>query len=295
MLGGSLQEWATGKSIFAPTLLCLDAYDISFIASAIPAWQAETLKTHQRGRLLLVSFGTCITLGVAIAYWIIYAMSFAQPNPVAWRFPIAFAMLFTLPALLLTFFMPESPRWLLLQGREKEATSVLSALNELPEDHEDVRRELLQIKYAVKHMASAPTSNVFSNGNYRYLHRTILAIGLQIMQQFTGVNLFIQYLGSMFRNQLGFEWRLSALLAAVCSTEFFLASLAAVAVIDRLWGRRTLTMFGAAGMCICMILLCVFNYIGLEGEMWAFSVMAAVLFLYNTCKLPWCRKSNVLD
>lgn len=262
------------------------ANENSFIAATIPAWQAECLKTHRRGTLLLVSFGSCITLGLTISYWVVYGLSFAQPSSVSWRFPISFAMLFTLPALLTIGFMPESPRWLLLQGKEKEALRVLSALNELPEDHEDIRREVLQIKHAVKHMASAPASAVFSNGQYRYLHRTLLAIILQVMQQFTGVNLFVQYLGSMFRNQLHFSFRTSLLLAACCSLEFFLASVGAVLVIDRFWGRRTLTMFGASGMCLCMVMLTVFNYLGDQNYTWAFKVMTLFLFLYNTCKLP---------
>ena len=255
-----------------------------FIASTIPAWQAECLKTHRRGTLLLVSFGTCITFGIAVAYWIIYAFSFTQPNSISWRFPIAFAIVFTLPALLIVSFMPESPRWLLLQGKEKEAIRVLSALNEMPEDSEDIRRELLSIKYAVKHMASAPASDVRKNGQFRHLQRTILAIGLQVMQQWTGVNLFIQYLGAMFRFQLKYDVRESMLLAALSSTEFFIASLVAVAVIDRLWGRRTLTMFGAAGMCICMCFLSGFNWAGDHGLPWGFKAMTAFLFLYNTCK-----------
>ena len=236
--------------------------------------------------MLLVSFGTCITFGVAVAYWIVYALSFAQPSSISWRFPIAFAIVFTLPALLLVSFMPESPRWLLLQGKEKEAIRVLSALNELPQDSEDIRRELLAIKYAVKHMASAPASDIVHNNQRRYLQRTILAVGLQVMQQFTGINLFIQYLGAMFRFQLHYEAKDSVLLAACCSTEFFVASMAAVVLIDRFWGRRTLTMFGAAGMCVCMIFLSAFNWAGDHGMPWGFKAMTAFLFLYNTCKSP---------
>ena len=255
-----------------------------FIASTIPAWQAECLKTHRRGTLLLVSFGTCITLGVAVAYWILYAFSFLQPSSVAWRFPIGFSLVFILPALALVSFMPESPRWLLLKAREQEAIEVLSALNELPEDHEDIRREILQIKNAVKHMAGAPTTGVFSNGEYRYLQRVALAVLLQVMQQFTGVNLFIQYLGAMFFNQLHYAPELSMLLAGCCSTTFFVASLFAVLLIDRLWGRRSLTMFGASGMLLCMIMLAIFNYLGNEGFAYGYHVMTGALFFYVCCK-----------
>lgn len=255
----------------------------SFLASTIPAWQAECLKTHRRGTLLLVSFGSCITLGVAIAYWVVYAFAFTQPSSIAWRFPILFSLFFVLPALLIVIWMPESPRWLLLQAREKEAIRVLSALNELPEDHEDIRREILQIKYAVKHMASTSATGAFSNGEYRYLHRVLLAVLLQIMQQFTGVNLFIQYLGIMFWQQLHYRPFISMALAGACSTVFFIASLLAVILIDRYWGRRTLTIFGASGMLGCMIILTITAYIGDQGNDRGFLAMTAFLFLYVCC------------
>lgn len=136
----------------------------------------------------MVSFGACITLGLSISYWLVYGFSFVQPSSTSWRAPIGFSLFFIVPPLLLVFLMPESPRWLMLQAREQEAISTLSALNEMPEDSEDTRRELLQIKNAVVYMASQPVSQIFTNGEYRYLQRTLLAVGLQVMQQFTGTS-----------------------------------------------------------------------------------------------------------
>lgn len=232
----------------------------------------------------MVSFGTCITLGVALAYWILYAFSFLQPSSVAWRFPVIASLFLVLPALAIVIWMPESPRWLLLKAREDEAIRVLSALNELPEDHEDIRREILQIKNAVKHMAGTSMIGMFSNGDYRYLHRVALAVLLQVMQQFTGVNLFIQYLGAMFYNQLHYKAALSMALAGACSSWFFVASLLAVLAIDRFWGRRSLTIFGASGMCLCMIFLSIFDYIGDNGQEYGYKVMTAFLFVYCGCE-----------
>lgn len=264
-----------------------------FVASSAPSWQAECLKTHRRGSLLLVSFGSCIALGIALSYWMVYALSFTQPSEASWRVPIILAAVFTVPALLMLIFLPESPRWLLLQGREQEAISVLSALNELPIDHENTRREILHIKYAVKHMAGASPKQVFTNGEYRYFQRTLLAVVLQIMQQFTGINVFIQYLGAMFMNQLMYSNTLSLLLAACCATAFFLASILVVFVVDRLWGRRALTIFGSTGMCLCMVMLAVFNWFGLEqGVNWGFKTMTAFLFLYLTCT---CNSSAMIN
>lgn len=147
-----------------------------FIASTIPAWQAECLKTQRRGTLLLVSFGSCITLGAALAYWLTYGFSWIHTLSVSWRFPVAFSILMLAPALFLVAFLPESPRYLILTAREKEALNVLSALEELPPDHEDVRREVLLIKNTVLKLASGSSmSSMFTMGKDRHFHRLALA------------------------------------------------------------------------------------------------------------------------
>lgn len=101
---------------------------------------------------------------------------------------------------------------------------------------------------------------------------------LQLMQQFTGINLFVQFLGSMFAVQLVYPVQMALLLAAVCGTWFFITSVLSVIGIDRFFGRRTLTMFGATGMCICMIVLAILHSIGTTG---ANRAMTAFLFLYT--------------
>jgi len=186
-------------------------------------------------------------------------------------------MIFMITPLLLITFLPESPRYLVLTGREEEAKRVISALNELSPEDEDVAREFLLIKHTLLHMVSGSVREAFRMGQHRYVHRTFLAVLLQIMQQFTGVNLFIQFLGGMFGTQLSYAPKTASLLAACCSTEFFLASLLAVVSIDRFWGRRALTMFGAAGMCVCMIVLAVMAYLDTQAS---HHVMTAILFLY---------------
>lgn len=85
--------------------------------------------------------------------------------------------------LLIILFMPESPRFLVLCGREQQAKSVFSALNELSPDDEDVHREFLMVKHTLLHMASGGIMQAFTMGRCRYAHRTILAVALQIMQQ----------------------------------------------------------------------------------------------------------------
>lgn len=123
-----------------------------------------------------MSFGGCIALGLTLSYWLSFGFSYVETSSVAWRFPIAFSGVFILPALALVSFLPESPRYLLLCGKEREALNVLSALEELPADHEDVRREVLLIKHTVLKLAGGSSiSAMFTMGKERNLHRVILA------------------------------------------------------------------------------------------------------------------------
>ncbi|GAM84828.1 hypothetical protein ANO11243_028300 [Dothideomycetidae sp. 11243] len=249
----------------------------SFNASTAPAWQAECTKAHRRGRMLMVSSGACIAFGVAAAYWMDFALAFSAPNSASWRFPVAGQVIWVLPCLFLLQHLPESPRWLILQGREEEALDVFSALNDIDASHADIRAEFLQIKDAILQMASGDPKQAFSMGDYRYLHRILLAVLLQFMQQWTGINLFIQYLGQMFVSQAGFDgWR-ARLLAAGASSEYFLVSFVAVIGIDRFWGRRSLTMFASSGMCVCMIILAISNYFNSDATK---ILLAVMLFIY---------------
>lgn len=92
-----------------------------------------------------------------------------------------------------------------------------------------------------------------------------------------GINLFIQFLGSMFGSQLGYPDQTALLLSACCASWFFITSIISVVGIDHYFGRRTLTMFGATGMLACMIVLCGMSYISSQASHHA---MSAFLFLY---------------
>jgi len=252
-----------------------------FNASTVPTWQAETTKAHRRGTMLMVSSGAAITLGLTLAYWIDFGLAWAQPNTVSWRFPIAAQVIWVVPAIILLPFLPESPRWLILKGREQEALEVIAALNDQEPQAEDVRQEFLQIKDAIIQMAAGGMGSAFSQGEYRNLHRTLLAVLLQVMQQFTGINLFIQYLAEVFYTQAvlnqGGGW-LARLLAGCCTLVLFLASFVAVIGIDRFWGRRSLTMFGSSGMCLSMIILAIMKAINTRATNDAFT---AFVFIYS--------------
>ena len=223
--------------------------------STVPTWQSECCKSNKRGQLVMIE-GAMITCGITISYWIDFGLLFADPNPVSWRFPLAFQIFFALIILGFVMFLPESPRWLVLKGREEEAKVVLSALLGQERESEFVKTEFTAIKATVIEMSKGSFRDMFTMTEDRHFHRVVLAYVNQMFQQISGINLITYYIPDLLQNRLNMNLVNSRLIAACNGTEYFLASWVAVFTIE-IFGRRTLMLFGAAGMSISMIILAI--------------------------------------
>lgn len=174
--------------------------------------------------------------------------------------------------------MPESPRWLILKGRDAEAMHVLAHLNDMPEDSPYIQNEYTAIKDTVLEMQKGSFSDLFTRGPDRHFHRTVLAYVNQVFQQISGINLITYYIPNVLQGQVGLSETLAKLIAACNGTEYFLASWVAVFTVER-FGRRQLMLFGAAGMSISMVVLAVTDAIGGTKAGIAQTVF---LFVFNT-------------
>ncbi|KAI0525479.1 general substrate transporter [Xylaria bambusicola] len=219
--------------------------------STVPTWQSETSRSHKRGKLVMIE-GALITGGITLSYWIDLGFSFA-PGTVAWRFPLAFQIVFCVFILAFIWNLPESPRWLILKNREPEAREVLAALADSTPDDPMVQNEFLAIKETVLEMSKGKFSDLFKMTKDREFHRTLLAYVNQVFQQISGINL-ITYYAAVIYSGLNLSGFLSRLLAALNGTEYFIASWPAVYLVDRV-GRRKLMLFGAAGQAATMAAL----------------------------------------
>ncbi|KAF6811623.1 Sugar transporter STL1-like protein 1 [Colletotrichum sojae] len=225
------------------------------VTSTIPTWQSECARPHQRGFLITLS-GALISCGIAIAYWIDYGFYFLEGS-IRWRFPISFQSFFTIIVMIGLLYLPDSPRWLAMKGRIDEARDVTARLLGKPVDHEDVTTEVKAIQEALEVQSQGggfKFKELLTNGPSQNLRRTLLGIAAQFFQQICGINLITYYAGFLFENSLGFGPELSRLLAALNGTEYFLASLVALPLIERT-GRRKLMLFGAFGMMASMAIL----------------------------------------
>ena len=245
--------------------------------STIPVWQSECSPPHRRGMLIMIE-GSLIAFGIMVSYWVDFALFWADNSAgvdprqaeyvaatsldsVSWRFPIAFQLLLILPTFL-TIWLPESPRWLLLRGRETEAREVLSALNRKAPHDDAIDLIVEEIQNSLAISQATKLSDLVKQGPGHNFHRTALAFVIQMFQQISGINLMYvvsshtstYYAGSLFERNLGLAAVESRILAACNGTEYFLASVVAIFTIERV-GRRKLMLFGAAGMALTMAVL----------------------------------------
>ncbi|RJE22833.1 Sugar and other transporter [Aspergillus sclerotialis] len=249
--------------------------------STVPTWQSESSKAHDRGKLVMIE-GMLITAGITISYWINYGFAWIGEKEVAWRFPLAFQILFAVIIFTSILNLPESPRWLVMQGRDDEALEILEYLNELPRDDPYIQTEYKSIKATVVEMSKGSYRSLFDMSEYREFHRVALAYVNQMFQQISGINL-ITYYAPMLYGQIGLDKNNYPKLLAACNgTEYLMAAFIPIFIIEKV-GRRPLMLFGAAGMSVSMAVLAGCNY-RLEHlhDKQAGIGQAVFLFVFNT-------------
>ncbi|KAF9890846.1 hypothetical protein FE257_005417 [Aspergillus nanangensis] len=263
--------------------------------STIPVWHSELSKAESRGKGLAIELAINI-FGVMTAYWVDYGMSYVDGDA-QFRFPLALQILFAIVTFLGILCLPESPRWLIAHDRHNDARHVLWAIQPdaclISEDDLVVSTDVAEITKAIVEGKSASEEgsfmDVFKNGPQRFLHRTLLGMGGQMMQQMSGVNLITYYNTVIFEKSVGMSHNLALLVAGFNGVAYFVSTLVPIWTIDRL-GRRKLMLFAAAGQCACMAILA--GTVA-DGSHAAGIVATLMLFLFNfffgvgLLAIPW--------
>jgi MFS family permease len=222
-----------------------------------PMYIAEISPAKLRGRM--VSFNQLnIVVGISVAFFTNYlilrlsgietgwanALGVGEHN---WRWMLG---LETLPAAFYYFSLfavPESPRWLVMKGREKEALEIFTKAGGL----ELARQEIQSVHDSLtKNSEKAKLSEIFKPSM-----RFVLLVGITvaIFQQITGINSVFFYAPMIFE-QSGIGTNAAFSQAVWVGLTNLVLTLIAIALIDRM-GRKPLLVLGLAGMAICMFLL----------------------------------------
>ncbi|ODQ52031.1 hypothetical protein SAICODRAFT_26103 [Saitoella complicata NRRL Y-17804] len=226
---------------------------IGILYSSIPLYQSEIAPPTKRG--FVVGLHTLfISTGFALANWIGYA-SYWSGNDFQFRFPMSFQCL---PALILTIgmqFLPESPRWLIEQGRYEEAYTVTKRLHYTDtQDETFFEQEFHQMKEQItyeKQEEVTSTLELFRRPSYR--KRILLAIFIQVGTQACGTNV-VNYYQTKIYESVGIKGSTVLLLAALYGMVGPLSTLVSTNFIDR-WGRVKATFWSLIFLGIDFIFL----------------------------------------
>ncbi|KAI7860436.1 general substrate transporter [Circinella umbellata] len=246
-----------------PWMICsriITGVATGYLNAIVPVWSAETSPASSRGMFIAMEF-TLNIFGVVVAYWIAFGMStIDQTNSVTWRFPVAFQMLPQIILLLMIFSFPESPRWLLKNGKEKECIKVLAALRgDGDPEHPEVIREFKEIGETLRleNNEGGETSfykMMFEKDQLNIPRRVHLTVWLQIIQQLVGIGVITIYAPEVFINSAGFSRFTSQLLSGINNISYMFSTLVAVFTLDK-WGRRFTMFYGAIGQGIALLMV----------------------------------------
>lgn len=283
VIGSVLSAIASGPGALIGARVVL-GFAIGIATFTAPLYLAEISSERSRGAMVS-TYQLMITIGILIAFLSDTAFSYSGN----WRWMLGVIAIPGALFLIGVVTLPESPRWLVMRGFRDHATAVLARLR----GDADVQHELSDIEAQLK----TPQSGLrlfFDNPNFR---RSVgLGIVLQVMQQFTGMNVVMYYAPIIFKD-MGYATEQQMWFTALVGLINVLATFIAISLVDR-WGRKPILYTGFSVMAIGLGVVGAMMHLGITTHVEQLFTVAMLLvfivgFAMSAGPLIWTLCSEI--
>lgn len=227
-----------------------------------PLMLSELAPSKYRGRLIVTNC-MFITGGQLVAYFINWGLTNVSHG---WRISVGLCMVPPVVQFALFWFLPDTPRFYVINGQYEKAKEVLRKTHNNPSDSyiNAIVDDMIASDSTVP--GNGPLQKAWSSiklihtkpANFRAL---ILACGLQGIQQFTGFNSLMYFSATIFET-IGFD-NATAVSIIIAATNFFFTGVA-LCIIDKV-GRRRILLFAIPVMVVAMVLCAIsFHFLGVK-------------------------------
>lgn len=213
-----------------------------------PLYITELAPAQIRGRLVSY-YQLAIVIGILVIFFVntlIQGMGDEAWNvEYGWRYMMASGLVPAVLFMVALFFVPESPRWLVKEGREEEALRIFSSINS-----EAKATEILEEVKPMLHEVQGTLGELFRG---RFRKAILVGIVLAVFSQVQGINAIMYYAPEIFKavgagTSAAFQ---QTVIVGIVNVVF---TFAAIGFVDRA-GRKKLLLWGGVGMCLSLLLL----------------------------------------
>ena len=217
-----------------------------------PAYIAEVAPASLRGRLATLQ-QLAIVLGLFAAFLSNYLIANAAGGAegilildlAAWRWMFWAELVPAGLFLIGVLFIPESPRYLVAQGKLKHAKTVFNKIS-----NDDADAQISDVKQSLQSDKKPSIRDLFIDGSKKVHPIVWVGVALSVFQQFVGINVVFYY-GSELWQAAGFDESQSLFINVLAGTTNILSTFIAIALVDKV-GRKPLLLVGSIGMFISL-------------------------------------------
>lgn len=255
------------------------------LASAVcPMYIAEVAPAHIRGRLVSCN-QFAIIFGMLVVYFVNYLIRNHLPTAEA-MVTMGWRRMFVSEAFpagifgLLLFFVPKTPRYLVLSGQSQEALTVLERING--------KMQAAHILKEIKSTVSEKREKLFTYG----VGVIVIGMLLSVFQQFVGINVVLYYAPRIFEN-MGATGDTSMVQTVVMGIVNILFTLVAIFTVDK-FGRKPLLIIGSIGMMVGMVALSALSFMNSIGvAALVFIIIYTASFMMSWGPICWVLISEI--